>query len=556
MIVIVILVIVIIAPTFFYKKEVNDNPLPSYYKKGVYHMHSVFSDGKGTIDEITESAAAVSNLDFVILTDHGRPNRKSSRATAYSDGVLLMGGSEFSLHSGHLACVGYETPDYIFPPEPQEAIDEMNRDKGVSFISHPFDGRIPWTDWEVSGYTGIEVLSCYSSARKISLLKFAGFPLQYLVNSNYALLSTLHYPSENMEKWDRLNGGDNSGRYYGIYALDAHARLPITENFSLNFPTYKAMFEILTVYVKIDRSLVNDARQDTAVIVSALRKGNFFNVIEAIGSANGFEAVFLGASGERVEMGGRTAEESGRLILELPFEFETEVVVKRDGKRFRGITKNKPGKLEIAVTERGVYVVEVYAAGNKFDTLPWILSNPFFIGSGGENPVGKTGEVEIPTGKPFATEKGFFIVETNPGSEGAVTYGVSEAEELVTEFTFKLGKDSVSGRDFWSVLAARGRFDFSGFKGIMFEARSDKRRRFWVEFRTGKKGAESWYRHSFLVENEWKRFYIPFERFHVIFGEAKAPDLSDIGSIFFSINNANAYEGTAGKMDLKKVELY
>ncbi len=57
LIILTILVIIIIFPILSYKKEVNDSPLPSYYKKGVYHMHSVFSDGKGTIDEITTAAA-------------------------------------------------------------------------------------------------------------------------------------------------------------------------------------------------------------------------------------------------------------------------------------------------------------------------------------------------------------------------------------------------------------------------------------------------------------------------------------------------------------------
>lgn len=559
LIVMVMLIIITIFPVISYKKEVNTNPLPLEYKKGVYHMHSIYSDGMGTIDDITKAAAST-DLDFAILTDHGRPNQNASRATSYSNGILLIGGSEFSLHSGHLACMGYKTPNYIFPPEPQEAINEITTDNGVCFISHPFDDKIPWTDWSAHGYTGIEVLSCYSSARKISYLKLAAFPLQYLLNSNYALTSTLKYPQENINKWNALNLEQKTRGVYGIYALDAHAKLPITKKHQLNFPSYKSMFEILRIYVKIDNPLDKDAHRSAKTIISSLRKGNFFNVIESIAPANGFQAYFIEDSGHRVEMGGRSTETRGKLTIHLPFDFETDLIVRRNGAVFEQVTNNRKEKREISVTEPGFYVIEVYVSNHKFNTLPWILTNPFYVGgketTASASSTQTVGKKEIVVKRFLAVEKGFFHVETNPGSLGELGYGESKTGELITSLTFKLSKDSASGRDFWSVLAVRKPFDFSGSEGISFEARSGGKRRFWVEIRTGKKGEESWYRHSFLAEKEWKRFVIPFEGFHKIFGEDKAADLSDISSLFFSINNADAYEGTSGVLDLKKIGLY
>ena len=38
--------------------------------RGAFHVHSVKSDGGGTVAEIA-TAARSANLDFVILTDHG-----------------------------------------------------------------------------------------------------------------------------------------------------------------------------------------------------------------------------------------------------------------------------------------------------------------------------------------------------------------------------------------------------------------------------------------------------------------------------------------------------
>ncbi|MBU4405650.1 MAG: hypothetical protein KKG79_08615, partial [Acidobacteria bacterium] len=62
---------IVIAVTAFnslaFQKRNNNRPLSSYYKKGVFHLHSSFSDGRGGMDEICRDASAQA-LDFVILT--------------------------------------------------------------------------------------------------------------------------------------------------------------------------------------------------------------------------------------------------------------------------------------------------------------------------------------------------------------------------------------------------------------------------------------------------------------------------------------------------------
>ena len=548
----VILLVLNIVPAFFYSPETNTNPLPSSYIKGVYHMHSIFSDGKGTIDEITQAAASL-NLDFVILTDHGRPNLQSSTCTTWLNNVLLIGGSELSLNSGHLAAMGFKVPDYIFPPEAQEAINEVIDDNGVCFISHPFDDKVPWTDWDITGYTGLEVLSSYSAARRAGILKILIFPLKYLINSKYALLNTMGYPIDNIKKWDSLN---QPGRYYGIYALDAHAKLPISKKIQLNFPTYKSMFEIMTVYVKIPQALETDAHQAANTIVSSLKKGNFFNVIEGIASANGFEAFFIEKnSGKRIEMGGSSREKQGKLVILIPFDFETGTIIFRNGTKGEQKANKQKKQLEIDVNEPGVYRIEVYVPGNTFDDLPWIMTNPFFVGVEAPLPSSLPKD-DIILKRPLPQEQDAFKVEKNSRSGGAIDYETTEESEKITHFTFKLLKESQKDKNFWSVMALRKRFDFSADKGFIFEARSDKKRRFWVEFRTGEGESEVWYRHSFLAEQEWKKFHIPFKKFQVIYGEKKSLKLSEVSSIFFSINNANAYPETEGEIFLKDFGVY
>jgi hypothetical protein len=552
----VILLVLNIAPTFFYSPESNTNPLPSSYIKGVYHLHSVFSDGKGTIEEITQAASSL-NYDFVILTDHGRPNLQSSICTSWLNNVLLIGGSEFSLNCGHLAAMGFKMPDYIFPPEPQEAINEVINDNGVCFVSHPFDDKVPWTDWDISGYTGLEVFSSYSEARRAGILKILIFPIKYFINSKYALLNTMGYPTENIKKWNSLN---QSGRYYGIYALDAHGKLPISKKMQLNFPNYKSMFEIMTVYIKLNQKFnqkfLPTKRVPPGAVISSLRKGIFFNVIEGIASANGFEAFFIEkSSGKRIEMGESTGEKQGKLVILLPFDFETEIIIYKNGLESEHKTNKNENRLEMDVNEPGVYRIEVYVPGNTFDELPWIMTNPFFVGVEAPLPLSPVKD-EIVLKRPLPDAQDTFIVEKSSRSQGAIDYENTEEGEKITHFAFKLVQESSQDKNFWSVIALRQRFDFSGDEGFVFEARSDKKRRFWVEFRTGAGESEVWYRHSFLVEQEWKKFHIPFKKFRVIYGEKESLKLSEVSSIFFSINNANAYPGTEGEIFLKNFGLY
>ena len=564
-----VLLILNVAPSFFYRAENNTNPLPTQYRKGVYHMHSVFSDGKGTVDEITRAAAEL-GLDFVILTDHGRPNIQSATSTSWLNQVLLIGGSELSLNCGHLAAMGFAVPDYIFPPEPQEAIDEIVNDNenGVCFVSHPFDDKVPWTDWDISRYTGLEILSSYTQARRAGILKILIFPLKYLVNSKYALLNTMSYPRLNIKKWDSVN---ESGKYYGIYALDAHAKLPISKKIRLNFPTYKSMFEIMTIYTKLGQSPGTDAQHAAATIIASLKKGNFFNVIEAIASANGFEAFFVETdSGEQIEMGGISRSARGKLSIHLPFDFKTDVLIIKDGTAILEKTGIEEKQVEFAIDTPGVYRIEVYVPGNRFDRLPWIMTNPFFLGVERNTSLPRLsaakGEKEEEKGdrqkKPDQMKKTFpialmdFKIEKNSRSQGTISEEVLEDNEKILRFTFNLEKESPVDKDFWSALAFRKPLNFSGNSGFVFEVRADKRLRAWLEFRTVNNGNETWLRHSFLADTTWRKVVIPVEKFHVYYGTKNAPNLANISALFFAINNAIAYPGAEGEIFLKNFRVY
>jgi hypothetical protein len=531
-----------------FKQKVNNHPLPAFYKKGAFHVHSNFSDGRGGIDEISRDAGR-SHLDFVILTDHGRPNLRAAAATGRVNGILLIGASEFSLNEGHLAAAGFRIPAYIFPPEAQEAIAEVNRDRGVSFISHPFDRRIPWTGLQVREFTGVEILSLYQLAKKIPFFKAAIFPLQYLFNADYALTRLIAYPEKELRLWDALN---KEGKYFGIFALDAHAKLEISRKFQLHFPSYAAMFKILTVYVKVENEPQKDPAQAAAAIVAAMRRGNFFNVIESLAPANGFENYYREKDGRLIDMGGDALAAGGALIFKLPFNFATDIVVKKDGEIFKTISANISQQLSIPIVQAGVYRAEISLAAGRFKKLPWIMANPIYIA---QPAVEKVAPENI-AGIIPAEGENYFQVEKNSRSSAAVHWDAQGEEPPVIDLTFSLQPEAPDQADFWVALAHRQKIAGANYHGFVFETRGSQRMRFWLQFRTGSGRGEAAYQHSFLVEEQWRKIAIPFSNFHRLYGQPAAPAPADIDSFFFLIDNGNAFPGASGEIFFRQIGLY
>jgi hypothetical protein len=125
----------------------------------------------------------------------------------------------------------------------------------------------------------------------------------------------------------------------------------------------------------------------------------------------------------------------------------------------------------------------------------------------------------------------------------------------VTRFAFTL-RPEAAAVDFWAALARRENIDFSGRQGFVFEAKGSRRMRFWLQFRTGVDGAESAFQHSFLVDEEWRRIVIPFDRFQPLYGNAASPSLGRVSAFFILIDNGNSFAGAEGELSLRPIGLY
>jgi len=331
----------------------------SYEIVGSYHMHSTLSDGKKDPDKIAHIAAR-SGLDFIILTDHGEPNFACLKAKGWKEGLLMLSGTEMSVNRGHLVGLGFETPSQRFSENAERAAHQVNALNGFTIIAHPYS-KTSWSWGKYAGYSGIEIINADSMLQKniVPLLPF--FPALF-IKPELPLLRMLARPEKNLRKWDMLN---RSSKIYGYFSTDAHL-------------LYKPLFSFLRLHVLLNKPLASDFKVAENQVYSALKKGRFFNAVDAAAYATGFR--FWGKSGNaNIPMGASIQFDSPlTLNIQLPLGLKQKAYIICNGKSLPLPSGNTA---VYEATQPGVYRVEVFLKERTplHRNCPWIISNPIFL---------------------------------------------------------------------------------------------------------------------------------------------------------------------------------
>lgn len=325
---------------------------------GIYHVHSTLSDGHKTPEDVARVAAG-QNLAFVILTDHGNPNFASLDSQGWQSGVLLLAGSELSVNRGHLVGIGFSIPPKPFSQTAELAAQQITQAQGFTVIAHPYS-EVHWTWGEYAGYSGIEVLSADTILRKNFARVLPILPL-ILFKPRIPAVRLLHNPGKNLRKWDELNLRHT---VYGFYSCDAHI-------------WYGPLFSSLRLHVLLNKTLPPDFNEAQEHVYTALKRGRFFNAVDAAAPSRGFRFRGEGAEGP-VEMGSVTGQLPLQLQAESPPGFASEICLIQDG---RTIERTSANALVFNATQPGTYRIEVYLkeVSPLAPDCPWILSNPIFI---------------------------------------------------------------------------------------------------------------------------------------------------------------------------------
>ena len=354
----------------------------AYEYVGNLHTHTNYSDGHGSHDDIA-LAAIKAGLDFVIVTDHN-VWVEGMDGYRYLDRkrVLLLTGEEIhdqarEPQKNHLLV--YEALCELSPhaSDPQELVDAVTQEGGLSFIAHPTDPAalafneddLSWVDWEVEGFTGLELWNVMSEFKSL----LTSLPRSIWYAYNPTLIASGPYPSV-LERWDRLLASGK--KIVAIGGTDAHAtpvRLgPLRR---IIFP-YEFLFKTVNTHVLLREPLTGDFEIDRRRLFHAIREGNCFVGYDLPASTRGFRFTAQGEKGE-VEMGDTAGIRFG-VTLTISVPKRAEIRLLRNGKEIHRWDYHETAVH--TVNQPGVYRAEAYLR-YKGKLRSWIFSNPIYITS-------------------------------------------------------------------------------------------------------------------------------------------------------------------------------
>jgi len=344
------------------------------------HMHTRYSDGSGSHKDIAE-AAIRRGLDVVIVTDHNVlvKDFEGYHGTGKQRVLMLVGqevhDQDRDPQKNHLLIFGANRDLATLADDPQVLINAVREAGGICFIAHPHEAAAPlfgetditWVDWDVQGYTGIELWNHLSEFKEVlgnwpSTIFHAFFPRFY---GRGPLLPTLR-------KWDELL---NAGRrIVAIGGSDAHAlhyRLgPIQKTI---FP-YDFHFSAVNNHLLLTRPLGDDPRADQELVLEALGTGRGWVGYDLVAPTRGFTFSAQGREQDAV-MGGEIPL-AGGVTLQTKLPSAANVRLVRNGQMVQ--EWKRATHCVHTVTEAGVYRVEAYRRylGAR---RGWIFSNPIYV---------------------------------------------------------------------------------------------------------------------------------------------------------------------------------
>jgi len=546
------------------KKEPIPIPNGYYDYRGIIHCHSVYSDGSGSVEEIME-AANRAGVDFLILTDHDERLALRDGKEGWYNKSLLLVGEELTTQTGHL--LGLRIPDasWRFGPEPQEAIEDIKELGGLAFIAHPYHPRNPWRDWNVRLHDGMEIFNGDTLWRMGGWYRLGVELLTYPVNPFYSLLSAVHYPYKNIEKWDELT---QKGPVIGLAGSDAHGVIPLLgKGRGIKIPSYEAIFKVMKNHILTPFKLTGFLQHDKEMIYESLQQGHCYISFDGLGDPRGF--FFAANNGEQRAIMGDPLPFSTKTTLFIQHNGPsgTEVLLFRDGKL---IAKDKKASFHYPISSEGVYRVEVYLPDEFLPTrrkFPWIISNPIYIGKDvitsaleTESPLLSESE-RLPMQILIVDDfEGIMKVKWTAESDLASFVDKMELIDHTTgaqgssaslRFKFKLSPAKDRKTKVWCALGERRESDLTGYDRVRFWVKSDQVYRILFQLREndpsgGKEKIEEWGR-TFKTYPHWELREIRLDDLYLFSqGTNGIKEPNRVKGFFFVINPDNTRPGTEG----------
>jgi hypothetical protein len=343
------------------------------------HMHTTYSDGSGTHAELAK-AALKTGIDVLIVTDH---NILVEGVNDYfRDGkkrVLVLAGEEVhdqarDPQKNHLLVIGADKELAPLAKNPQTLIDAVHIAGGICFIAHPNDPEMPdfgetdisWVDWEVTGYTGIELWNGFSELKSVAKGKWDAVAYAYFPEF------IPHGPlPKTLQQWDQLTA--TGKRVVAVGGSDAHAQRKSLGPLHKTIFPYEYHFSTINTHILTPTLLSGNITRDRKMVIDALADGHCFIGYDLPACTKGFHFSAQGKNSYAIM--GDEIKSSGGETLQVKLPSAAEIRLMRNGK----VIKNAHGEAMIIIAESpGVYRVEAYKR-YLGKLRGWIFSNPIYI---------------------------------------------------------------------------------------------------------------------------------------------------------------------------------
>ena len=335
---------------------------------GALHVHTRYSDGTASVEEIVE-AARRAHVDFVVLSDHDTLAARREGWEKRHNGVVLLVATEITPASqGHLLAMNVSHCEGYAAQHNTHTLDAIQEQGGYAIVAHPAGKRKPslaihqrpWYDWTHPVVRGLEIWSYLHDWiddvawwRLPQAYEFWQHPERRLSGPDPRVLA----------QWDRMG---RRRRFAGLAGLDCHAKRVPLAGISI-FP-YEKMFRSLRNHVLIPEQAWRET--PTQAGWEALAEGRGFISHDALADASGARCWAERPNGSPLQMGEEAPYEPGTVMrLELPTEAEVRWIA--DG---RCRLADRTRVMEAVPAGPGVFRFEATING-----LPWFFGNPIYL---------------------------------------------------------------------------------------------------------------------------------------------------------------------------------
>jgi hypothetical protein len=335
---------------------------------GVIHIHSNYSDGSKTIEEIARTGE-IAGLDFLMFSDHMtlQPLRDGLERFHGKVAVIIGYEIEDAKNENHYLAFGLETELPAGLPAP-EYVARVKSAGALGIIAHPDEIRnsipeypsYPWTAWDAIGFDAIEIWNHMSAwmelLKRINVLKMIVTPRRGLRGPTSRVL----------EKWDKLAANQ---KVAGIGSADVHAHAYRKGPIKVTIFPYKVQFRSIRTHLLLDKPLSADISEAKTQIFHSIRNCQVFVSNYRWGDARGFK-FFMSDGYQEYQMGERVPfSEKLRILVKSPQKAEIRLV--HNG---LVVDKSLADNYQYSAKFPGLYRVELHRKKRG-----WIYSNHLIV---------------------------------------------------------------------------------------------------------------------------------------------------------------------------------